>query len=609
MPARMNDVVLVAQGLISAYGRGVACCADGLLARQQVLHAAGNRFPTPLAALAIAEPPDSSTKTPLFSVSGGSGTTPTAKGSSIKIAAPDSTAGASSLLTLTQSLFDGAAPIPPDAALFVATTVGEIERLEAEVLAGNDANDDSRLALLPQRVAEMLGLSGPVQVVSSACTSSTTALALAASAIRRGETTCALVVGVDGISEFVLSGFAALMAVDADGAKPFDADHRGMTVGSAADFALLMTRERMVREERQCLGVLGGWGMTCDANHLTGPSRDGMPLADAALTALRMAGCVPEQISAIAAHGTGTAYNDQMEMLAFKRVFNEQPRPTFSVKGGIGHTLGAAGLAGTLLALEFLRRGTVPPTVGLRHVAQEAQGWATEVATPIAPTSAILATTSGFGGVNGALVLALHTLHDAPDAPATEMAIGVVARGAFTVTDKAPLATHGFKLSRNFARFSAKTRLAYQAISTALAAAKLTPDANNRLPKRVGIIALNRDGSTTANRAYYADYVASGRVLGRGQLFAYTLPTTVAAECAIVCRLTGPLLYVAQPDGGTTAAWQAARSLLADGLADAIVLLSATQHTAQAAVVAPTTTLPPLSTKHIPDDLFSQVQA
>lgn len=588
MPARMNDVVLVDQGLISAYGRGVACCADGLLARQRVLRPAGNRFAASLAVLAVAEPPDSSTETTLPPISGGSGATPTAK--------------------LIKTLFTDVTPIPTDAALFVATTVGEIERLEAEVLEGDDASADSRISLLPQRIAETLGLSGPVRVVSSACTSSTAALALAASAIRRGEITCALVVGVDTVSEFVLSGFAALMAVDADGAKPFDANHRGMTVGGAAAFALLMSRKRMESEDRHCLGVLGGWGLTCDANHLTGPSRDGVPLADAAQMALRMASCAPEQISAVAAHGTGTAYNDQMEMLAFKKVFNEQPRPTFSVKGGIGHTLGAAGLAGTLLALEFLRRGLVPPTVGLQHAAPEAQSWVTEGATPIASTSAILATTSGFGGVNGALVLTLHGLPDART-PATESAINVATRGACTVTDTVPAGTHGFSLPRNFARFSAETRLAFQAIAAALTAAKLTPDVNNRLPKRVGIIALDRDGSTAANRAYYADYVASGRVLGRGQLFAYTLPTTVAAECAIVCRLTGPLLYVAQPDGGTTAAWQAARSLLADGLADAIVLLSATSHAAQAAIVAPTTTLPPLSTTRTPDDLFGQTHA
>ena len=112
--------------------------------------------------------------------------------------------------------------------------------------------------------------------------------------------------------------------------------------------------------------------------------------------------------------------------------------------------------------------------------------------------------------------------------------------------------------------------------------AKYTPaDA----PVRVGVVAFEREGSEAANRAYFADYAAAGRVLGRGQLFVYTLPTSVAAECAIACRLTGPLLYVAAPDGWNACAQQAARSLLADGLADAVVLLCVTPETVQASVV------------------------
>ena len=70
------------------------------------------------------------------------------------------------------------------------------------------------------------------------------------------------------------------------------------------------------------------------------------------------------------------------ELLAFARVFGA-PRPLFSVKGGMGHTLGAAGLAGALLGLEALRRGRIPPTVGLEQVAADARGWASTTAVPV----------------------------------------------------------------------------------------------------------------------------------------------------------------------------------------------------------------------------------
>ena len=157
----------------------------------------------------------------------------------------------------------------------------------------------------------------------------------------------------------------------------------------------------------------------------------------------------------------------------------------------------------------------------------------------------------------------------------------------------------GFTPPRNFGRFSAEARLAFHAVARALAEAGFVPDAAGilRAPggaaARVGILACDRDGSAAANRAYFADYVASGRTLGRGQLFAYTLPTSVAAECAIACRLTGPLLYVAEPGGGADAAWRTVRGLIGDAQADAMVLLAVTPRAARAAAAVPAAGVPP----------------
>ncbi len=576
MSAELSEVVLVDQELISAYGKGVACCAEGLLENRRAFRPAGDGFAPALAALPVGAVPAAGAPEP---------------------------EPASRLLALVRALFADAGPVAPDTSVYVATTVGEIDRLEAEVGAGAAPSCESRLSLLPRRLAATLGVSEErVQVVSSACASSTAALALAASAIRRGETSCALVVGCDLVSEFVLSGFAALMALDPDGAKPFDAERRGVTLGSAAAFALLMSRERAVRERRTCLGVVGGWGMTCDANHLTGPSRDGAPLAEAARAALAMAGCPPEDVAALCAHGTGTVYNDQMELLAFKQLFGGRPLPTFSVKGGMGHTLGAAGVTETLLALEFLRRGRIPPTVGLRHAAQEAHGWVSQSACPVSPQGVVLTTNSGFGGVNAALALALLPFPNAAPPRTDAAALHVAGRGAFSASTGESLTNGAFALPRNFGRFSAESRRAFHAVMQALNEAGLTLDGNRFLryrhepaPVRAGVIAFDRDGSAAANRAYYSDYVGSGRVLGRGQLFVYTLPTSVAAECAIACHLTGPLLYVAEPDGGDGAARRAARGLLADGLTDAVVLLSVTSEAAQASVVTAPKRTPLLS--------------
>ena len=543
MPAGVEPVYVVAQELLCAYGRGVARCADGLQAGQSALRpATGGNWPAALEAQFVgAIPPEafSASETSRFSA-------------------------------LLRAGLAGMA-LPADAAIYLATTAGAIDELEAAVFAGADFDGQGGFSCLHRLAAAAFGVVPErVQVVSSACASSTAALVLAAGAIRRGECESALVVGADIVSEFVLAGFAALMAVDPDGAHPFDAGRKGVALGEAFAAALLMQGDRAAREGRPCLGVVGGWGLTCDANHLTGPSRDGAPLAEAIRTAVAMAGGAPADVATICAHGTGTVYNDQMELLAFRRAFGEAPRPTFSVKGGMGHVLGAAGLAETLLALEFLRRGRIPPTVGLRQMADDATGWVSAEPRAVDSAGLLVSTNSGFGGTNAAVALTLAPRSAGRTAPAEEFTVQPIGAAQVAAADAVPTPDEAAALPRNFSRYGTDVRRAYFAVRRALAAAGLTPEG----ARRIGLIACDRAGSEQANFAYFADYVNSGRTLARGQMFAYTLPTAIAAECAIACRLTGPLLYVADADGSSRAAERAARGLLAEGLCEAVVLLS-----------------------------------
>lgn len=312
--------------------------------------------------------------------------------------------GPSLVFQMLEKLFPTAGNfIPPDARLFLATTTGEIDLLEQCVLSGTDSTQESRLDRLLEKTRTLCGVRDGGMVVSSACISSTAAIALGAAAIRDGECDCVLVVACDAVTEFVFSGFSSLMALDPDGAHPFDADRKGLSVGEAAGWILLMSDERARRENRPILGTVDGWGLSNDANHMTGPSRDGAGLARAISTALRLAGADKKDIGFICAHGTGTPYNDNMELLAFRSLF-PSPRPLFSVKGGMGHTMGAAGLIETILTFKCLREGCVLPTVRLRQPDELALGWASaEVQITSARTA--LSTNAGFGGVNAALIL------------------------------------------------------------------------------------------------------------------------------------------------------------------------------------------------------------
>jgi 3-oxoacyl-[acyl-carrier-protein] synthase II len=309
------------------------------------------------------------------------------------------------VMQMLQSLFEGTT-VPEDAKLLLATTKGEIDLLEQHLLEKKGDVADSVVSKLIGKVADLTSARGGGLVLSAACTSSAAAAAQAAAMVRNGSADCVLVVACDSVTEFIVSGFSSLMALDSQPARPFDRNRAGLNVGEAAAFALIMSEERALRENRAVLGTIAGWGLSDDANHMTGPSRESEGLVLAIRKALVSAGIGPGDVGFIAAHGTGTVYNDQMEMRAFRAVFAEGPRPVYSIKGGIGHTMGAAGLVEMLIALRALREGTVPPTVNLKEVDDDAQGWASDQQQPVRRPSLALMTNAGFSGVNTALVLA-----------------------------------------------------------------------------------------------------------------------------------------------------------------------------------------------------------
>lgn len=311
------------------------------------------------------------------------------------------------VMQMLAMLFDGSGTkIPADAKLLLATTKGEIDLLEKSIITGAGDAGESALNNLLKKVIALTGTTGGGMVVSAACTSSSAAVARAAATIRSGHADCVLVVACDCVSEFVFSGFSSLMALDKIPSRPFDKDRAGLTVGEAAAYTLVMSEERALREKRTVLGEISGWGMSDDANHMTGPSRESEGLVRAINAALDSAGITADQVGFISAHGTGTPYNDAMEMRAFHAVFQGRNVPLYSIKGCIGHTMGAAGLVEMAMAQRAQRENIVPPTVNLKEADGDALGWVAGCSRSLEPNSIALVTNAGFSGVNTALVLA-----------------------------------------------------------------------------------------------------------------------------------------------------------------------------------------------------------
>jgi len=217
--------------------------------------------------------------------------------------------------------------------------------------------------------------------------------------IRHGEAQNVLVIACDSVSEFVYSGFSGLLSLCEGPARPFDARRSGLTLGEAAAWVLLSA------DDGADATAILGWGNTTDAVHMTAPDRAGLGLSRAISKACAMAGRSAEEVGFVAAHGTATIYSDAMEMTAFREVFRDVPRPIFSVKGGVGHTLGAAGLVQTLVAQRAMSMGVVPPTVGFSVADEGSLGWVSDRPVAIKPGQLALSTNSGFGGVNTAILL------------------------------------------------------------------------------------------------------------------------------------------------------------------------------------------------------------
>ncbi|NLW48179.1 MAG: beta-ketoacyl-[acyl-carrier-protein] synthase family protein [Firmicutes bacterium] len=243
-------------------------------------------------------------------------------------------------------------------------------------------------------LTHFLGLTKGGMELNAACASSTVGVALAVQFIKEGKYDHILVAGADAVSRFVYYGFAALKAMTEAVCMPFDLNRQGLSLGDGA-VALFLSAERGSDIK------VTGYGITNDANHITGPSRDGAGLAEALGQAIAMSGLKPDQVQGFCAHGTGTRYNDSMEILAVRSLFGEAAPLIFGVKGAIGHTLGAAGGIEIALCSKCLTEGMLPATVGCKT--PEFDRVIVEK-TPF-PGRNIITTNSGFGGVNAAVLL------------------------------------------------------------------------------------------------------------------------------------------------------------------------------------------------------------
>jgi 3-oxoacyl-[acyl-carrier-protein] synthase II len=294
---------------------------------------------------------------------------------------------------------------PPRIGLVLSTTKANLQALE-RLTDGFTCSERARRHLQGDLLAADLAaehaVQGPIQCVSVACVSGLVAVQQGAKLIQRGAADAVIVVGVDHLSAFVVAGFSALKALATDGCRPFDQGRCGISPGEAGAAIVLAHADRVPRPAV----TLHGWGTSNDANHLTGPAQDGSGLARAIRLALQCAKLEPTEIDYINAHGTGTAYNDAMEIQALLGVFGQSCPPFSGAKGMLGHTLGAAGVVETILCVLAMQEQLLPGTPRLTSPAPGTPASLLDAPRPSGRLNHVLKLNTGFGGINGALILA-----------------------------------------------------------------------------------------------------------------------------------------------------------------------------------------------------------
>lgn len=286
--------------------------------------------------------------------------------------------------------------------LSVGCCTGGMASSEGDYLADPQATPASYRQQQPHRVAQTLvrrlGCRGPVAVHAMACASSACAIAEAADWIRCGLCERVLAVGTDALCRTTMAGFTSLRVVDAAPCRPLCRDRAGMNLGEGAA-ALLLERADLALAP---LSLLTGWGVAADAHHATAPDPAGRGLERAIRTALDQAGKECSRIAYAQLHGTGTQDNDTVEAAVLSRLAPQAA--VASVKGALGHCMGAAAALGAVAAVLAIREGLAWPSPGA-DLDRRIHGLDVVCATsrPL-PPGPVLCTSLAFGGCNAALL-------------------------------------------------------------------------------------------------------------------------------------------------------------------------------------------------------------
>jgi 3-oxoacyl-[acyl-carrier-protein] synthase II len=264
------------------------------------------------------------------------------------------------------------------AGICVGTTSGEphfIERFDDHYVQGDMSRAGQGFIrgypchVVPGHVAVELGFAGEAMMIPTACAAGNYAIAHACDVLRAGRAEIMLAGGADCFSRITYTGFARLGAIAPEICQPFDLNRKGMVPGEGAAMLLLELKETAMARGAHIYCEVAGYGLSCDAHHMTAAHPQGKGVARAITMALKQSGVAPEDVDYISAHGTGTPTNDRLETIGVKRTFGDfaYKIPISSIKSMLGHTMGAASAIEAAVCALAISHQQIPATMNLHE--------------------------------------------------------------------------------------------------------------------------------------------------------------------------------------------------------------------------------------------------
>ena len=450
-----------------------------------------------------------------------------------------------------------------DVQLVVSTTKGNIDYLALDC---DNIIDKTFIDTSVQSVADYFKCKNTPIIISNACISGVSAFVVARWMLVTEKCKHVVVAGCDALCEFITSGFASFKSISERPCRPYDENRDGLTLGEAAAAIVLTTDESMA--DAAHIRLAGG-AVSNDANHISGPSRTGDGLYFAISNAMNEAGVTREDIGFLNTHGTATRYNDEMESKAVAWA-ELTDKPLNSLKGYIGHTLGASGVVEIIVCAEQIKQSYIFGTKGF-----------TKSDTPHELTlssdiqrfekQCCVKTASGFGGCNAAIVLDNGTAR-LQDYKTTSVVGKVVAEYSLPQSELpfAEFIRNEFKSfgesNMKFYKMSDMSKALYVAVAHLLNIEGF----DETEPSRRAIVLANKSASLDAD-IIHQEIINKHLPEGASPAaFVYTLANVAAGEICIRHKIQGDnTFFIENEDSGLS--YQYAKSLIERDRADAVI--------------------------------------